>query len=178
MVVERYPKAVVFDLDYTLWPCWCDTHISMPLRSVSKQEIEDSTGMRLQFYKDVESIIRELVENNVKIIGASRTAAPRIAQEMLSLLHILDTPAIKFFDSLQWGTGSKVKHISKAARQLGMVEELSKGEFVLFDDELRNRDVASINCHFAHVRDEDEGLTRGIFVNELKSWNRSLRSSE
>ncbi|KAK6461896.1 magnesium-dependent phosphatase-1 [Scheffersomyces coipomensis] len=178
MTIKRYPKAVVFDLDYTLWPCWCDTHITMPIKAVSDSQIIDRSGMKLGFFKDVESIILELIDNNVKIIGASRTAAPYIAEELLSLLHISNTPAIKYFDSLQWGTGSKVKHITKAAKQLNMELELKEGEFILFDDELRNRDVRSINCHFGHVFDEDEGLTRNIFLEELKLWEQSITTGE
>lgn len=53
-----------------------------------------------------------------------------------------------------------------------MTTELTDGEFILFDDEWRNRDVESINCHFAHVPDESVGLTRHIFVQELRQWNK------
>ncbi|CAI5758476.1 unnamed protein product [Candida verbasci] len=172
---KRYPKAVVFDLDYTLWPCWCDTHIYTPIKSLNNSTIIDSNKFKLSFYKDVEKIILELIENNIIIIGASRTATPSVAKKILSLLEIGDEPAINHFDSLQWGQGTKINHIRKAAKELDIVDELKNGEFILFDDESRNKDVESINVHFAHIKDESRGLTMEIFNKELKKWHEKYK---
>lgn len=177
-VSDQYPKAIVFDLDYTLWPLWCDTHISMPLKAKSRNKVHDRNGTEVSFYRDVEQIILELNREGVLIIGASRTATPRVAQELLSLLHIGDKPAIKYFHSLQWGQGSKVRHISKAASDLGIENDLKAGSVILFDDELRNRDVKAINCGFVHLEDEAQGLTRSHFNGAIRDWRISKAHSK
>ncbi|OBA23487.1 magnesium-dependent phosphatase-1 [Metschnikowia bicuspidata var. bicuspidata NRRL YB-4993] len=170
MTEYSYPHAVVFDLDYTLWPFWCDYHVDPPISRVTDSELKDSSGYKLALCPDVESIIRELVENNVTIISASRTPTPHIAKKVLSLIKINGKPMIEHFHSLQWGEGTKIKHISRAVQDLGLEDHLENGSFILFDDEARNRDVESIGCHFAFIEDYRRGLTRPIFENALKTW--------
>ena len=117
MTLARYPKAVVFDLDYTLWLCWCDTHIMTPLKSVSPTTVVDRYDFQLSFYKDVESIIRELVENDVKIIAASRTATPHIAKQLLSMLHIQEGQQSSTFIVYN-GARDQRQSISKQQRKI------------------------------------------------------------
>lgn len=165
-----YPSAVVFDLDYTLWPFWCDYHVDPPISRVTNSQLKDSSGYEIALCPDVESIILELAENGVTIISASRTPTPQIAKKILSLLRIDGKPMIEYFDSLQWGEGTKTKHISRAVKELGLEKELKAKSMILFDDEARNRDVESIGCHFAFIEDYRRGLTRPIFENALKEW--------
>ncbi|ODQ82053.1 hypothetical protein BABINDRAFT_165550 [Babjeviella inositovora NRRL Y-12698] len=175
-----YPKAVVFDLDYTLWPCWCDTHLRPPIMPhASGRSITDSAGMQLEFYRDVESIIHELRENGVLLIAASRTAAPKLAKEILTYLKVTDpatgqkVSSIQMFDTLQWGQGTKINHIKKACATLDI--SWKEHSLILFDDESRNKDVRKINVQFAHVPDWDKGLTRSIFDRVLQEWRENNR---
>ena len=52
------PQLFVFDLDYTLWPFWVDTHVSPPLKSAdSGTRVRDHFGESFSFYDDVPNIL-------------------------------------------------------------------------------------------------------------------------
>lgn len=52
------PKLFVFDLDYTLWPFWVDTHVSGPLKATKEGlVVKDRYGEGYGFYRDVAGIL-------------------------------------------------------------------------------------------------------------------------
>ncbi|KAF8151504.1 magnesium-dependent phosphatase-1 [Crassisporium funariophilum] len=186
---HRLPQLVAFDLDYTLWDLWIDTHVTGPLRrhKDTVNEVLDKYGDKISFYKDVPDILHGLrsqkavSENNedqtVIIAACSRTHAPDLAKQCLRLLlvpNVADktsppTPAIDFFDEMEIYPGSKIKHFKALHERTG----IPYSEMLFFDDEHRNSEVEKLGVTFYHV---PRGLTRQMFEQGLKEWRQRRRN--
>lgn len=169
----EYPDAVVFDLDYTLWPCWCDTHLSPPIkRGTSDLQVEDRSGYVLSLYRDVPEILKHLREKNVKILAASRTATPDVAKSILKTIKIDGEPVLNYFDALEWGQGTKINHFKK----LNKKTKVDFNKMIFFDDERRNKDVERSLGVMFNLVDESYGVNWSEFKRAIKGYNERLKS--
>ncbi|KAI9758832.1 MAG: hypothetical protein M4579_002778 [Chaenotheca gracillima] len=151
------PKVLIFDLDYTLWPFWCDTHVTPPLKPASTKDgssaVTDKYGETFAFYKDVPRVLQDARSKGMKIAAASRTHAPPVAKDLLKLLRIPSpkqtsppangtgetegSRALELFDNLQIYPGSKTTHLTKISTQCSIPYD----QMLFFDDETRNKNV-------------------------------------
>ena len=93
-ISEPFPKLVVFDLDYTLWPAWVDTHVSPPLKrgdgGKALNRVVDRHNISLSFFPHVPAILLWLRKNQIPVGVASRTSAPEAARQALNGLVFED----------------------------------------------------------------------------------------
>ncbi|KAK7203293.1 magnesium-dependent phosphatase-1 [Myxozyma melibiosi] len=167
------PKLFVYDLDYTLWRCWCDTHITPPIKAHPTEPgtaIKDRYGSEMAFYPDVPGIIADLSSTkNVQIAAASRTHAPDLARAMLSLLHIDGRRAIDHFSVLEIYPDSKITHFKALHEKTG----IAYADMIFFDDESRNKEVErKLGVKFVLVRN---GLSRKLHDRAVAEWRRERR---
>lgn len=163
----RLPRLFVFDLDYTLWPFWVDTHVSPPLKAYdSHTSVSDRSGESFAFYRDVPSILTALnAHPDTKVGAASRTSAPDLGREMLRLLHVEKRKAIEYFNHLEIYPGSKITHFQRLQKVTGIAYE----DMLFFDDEARNRNVESLGVTMYLVRD---GVTRPEIDKGVREWRK------
>ncbi|RYC63978.1 hypothetical protein CHU98_g2238 [Xylaria longipes] len=182
------PRAVVFDLDYTLWPFWVDTHVYAPLRpNASHSACTDKVGETFAFYRHVPAILHGLSLSGVKLGVASRTHAPDLGRDMLKLLHVPPAScvlasennsdakggskekarkAIDFFDAgLEIYPSSKIRHFETLQKRTG----IPYTEMLFFDDESRNRDTETLGVTMWLVRD---GVTWAEVESGIREWRR------
>lgn len=181
------PKIMVFDLDYTLWPFWVDTHVTGPLKAVEGGlKVKDRYGEGFGFFADVGGVLeavstsiefvcrvcgvdpRQLKAKSILIGAASRTSAPDLGREMLKLLKVPGAlgssgRAIDYFHHLQIYPGNKTTHFTRIHRDSGIEYD----EMLFFDDESRNKNVEVLGVTMWLIRD---GVTRGEIDAGVRSW--------
>ena len=158
--------ALIFDLDYTIWPFWVDTHITPPFIKESDNLLKDSNNYKIQLYKDVKEIFDKLNKRGYILCSISRTWEPEYAKQLIKLFDLE-----KYLKYIIFDTGSKINGIKTIVRK----ENLKGMNYcALFDDESRNIEDARRNDVFAIHIDENYGITKKIVNDNLKKLHKNL----
>jgi magnesium-dependent phosphatase 1 len=119
---EILPSLVVFDLDYTIWPFWCEVK---------------STRSTPRLYPEVRGIIEALREARVPMAIASRTPSPNIATVFLGKLQLMS----QYF--VQQEIYPTFTHKTEHFKALLQGTKVPYEEMLFFDDEDRNVNTIS-----------------------------------
>ncbi|KAJ6786324.1 hypothetical protein PWT90_10365 [Aphanocladium album] len=193
------PRLIVFDLDYTLWPFWVDTHVTPPLKAnAAHTAAADRYGEDYAFYHEVPYILQLLPRAGmslnpeagggggggggtattttvpIKLGVASRTSAPSLARDLLKMLHL---PAVA-------DAGQKARRAGDVfdagmeiypGSKIKHFEALQKRtgiryeDMLFFDDESRNMETEKLGVTMRLVRD---GVTWAEVEKGVEEWRK------
>ncbi|XP_004609729.2 magnesium-dependent phosphatase 1 [Sorex araneus] len=154
--MEQLPKLAVFDLDYTLWPFWVDTHVDPPFTKSSDGTVRDRRGQTIQLYHEVPEVLERLHSLKVPMAAASRTGEIDGANQLLELFDL-----VKYLVHREIYPGSKVTHFKRLQQQTNV----PFSQMIFFDDESRNIiDVSKlgVTCILVENGMSLQTLTRGL----------------
>ncbi|KIO32412.1 hypothetical protein M407DRAFT_4570 [Tulasnella calospora MUT 4182] len=185
------PALIAFDLDYTLWSGWMDSHYSGPLRRqtpTTLNQLLDGAGCsndkRLSLYPQVSQILHRLQESQTHIAAISRTSSPELARDALALMLVPPPPsrprerpqrAIDFFESMEIYPDSKLVHFS----ELHQTTQIPYSSMLFFagdtSDYASNLEVQKLGVTFVPIVDHEKGLTERRFEEGIKIWRERRR---
>ncbi|XP_009609890.1 uncharacterized protein LOC107785411 [Nicotiana tabacum] len=148
------PRLVVFDLDYTLWPFYCECR--------SKQQMP-------YLYPHAKGILYALKDKGVNIAIASRSPTPDIANTFLDKLGLTSIFAAKEIFS-SWT--HKTEHFQKIIRRTGVPYK----EMLFFDDEDRN--IESVSKMGVTSILVDDGVNLGALKQALSEFAQNSASGK
>ncbi|PON98327.1 Magnesium-dependent phosphatase-1 type [Trema orientale] len=148
------PRLVVFDLDYTLWPFYCECR--------SKREMPS-------LYKDARGILNAFKEKGVDIAIASRSPTADIAKTFLDKLNITSMFVAKEIFS-SWT--HKTDHFQKIHSKTGV----PYSSMLFFDDE--NRNIQTVSKMGVTSILVGNGVNLGALRQGLTEYNENVNTSE
>lgn len=162
MSSRNLPKLVVFDLDYTLWPFWVDTHVKPPFQRKGYQ-IVDSLGAKVNCYPQANEVLKTLHEMECDMAVASRTSEIEGAHQLIKLFDW-----DKYFKYKEIYPGCKVAHFQQFKKNSNIDYE----DMLFFDDENRNIvDLSKLNVTAILV---DNGMDMKLLNEGLNRHARKL----
>ncbi|XP_020261730.1 magnesium-dependent phosphatase 1-like [Asparagus officinalis] len=145
--LETLPRLVVFDLDYTLWPFYCECR--------SKREMPS-------LYPHAKGILYALKDKGIDVAIASRSPTPDIAKTFLDKLGFQSIfVAQEIFSS--WT--HKTEHFERIYRRTGVPFE----SMLFFDDE--NRNIISVSKMGVTSILVDDGVNLEEFRSGLEKFS-------
>lgn len=146
-LVQVLPRLVVFDLDYTLWPFYCECR--------SKREMPS-------LYPHAKGILYALKDKGIDVAIASRSPTPDIAKTFLEKLDIKSMfVAQEIFSS--WS--HKTEHFQRIHQRT----RVPYSSMLFFDDEDRN--IEAVSKMGATSVLVGNGVTLGALRQGLKNFS-------
>lgn len=160
MSIDKKPRVIVFDLDYTLWPFWVDTHPTPPFRKgKGDTKVVDAHGQQIKHYPEVPDVLKDLYAEGYELGVASRTTEIKGANQLLKLFGW-----DKYFKYIEIYPGCKVTHFSRIQKESGV----DLADMLFFDDEDRNiKDLTKVGVTSILVRD---GVNRKVVQNGISRF--------
>jgi len=164
-MASSLPSLVVFDLDYTLWPFWVDTHTRPPFKKIGDQ-IFDTAGKKINCYPEVPQVLESLKNDGVLIGIASRTHCVKEAKQLVELFEWH-----KFITYSEIYPGSKVNNFNRFHEEAGIAFE----DMLFFDDEHRNiLDLKKLGVTSIFVN-HDHGVSLSVLHEGLRQFSSKKR---
>jgi magnesium-dependent phosphatase 1 len=173
------PEAIVFDLDFTLWPFDCDKDVIAPYTMCDDGNIRDRYGRLANPYPDVPGIIAHIIDKRIPIIFASRNRSRGSIEALLRTIPIkCQSENIKtIWDALMLpnllhayssdGIGKgKDKHFA------GIYKDTSINftRMIFYDDLLENIEAAKTQGTTSVLLSRHQGLTWQKFSQGIVEW--------
>ncbi|KAK6178515.1 hypothetical protein SNE40_013293 [Patella caerulea] len=159
MAQQMKPKIIVFDLDYTLWPFWVDTHVSPPFNKHKDGKVYDQDQQLIKYYTDVPGMLHKLHNDGYTLGVASRTDTPPEAHKLMELFDW-----DKYFRYKEVYPGNKINHFQQFQSKSGIPYK----DMLFFDDEIRNIvDVDKLGVTCIHAAD---GMSNAVLTEGLQKF--------
>lgn len=192
------PKMIIFDLDYTLWPFWIDTHVSPPLKAkdngtksvdryatiaycrnslyttgpplphVSTDSFY-SWGESFTFYRDVPSILLAVKSLPTPLLLGIASRTMTPDLAHTLLKQLSIKPAGKH--AIEYFDYMQIFPGDKKQHfsKINKASGVAYEEMLFFDDEVRNKNVEGLGVVMWLVRD---GVSREEVDKGVKEWRR------